>query len=136
MNNVGSFTAQIAEVSVDKGKLKVHRVVSVTDCGQVVNPAIVEQQIRSAVVYGLSAVLKGEITVKNGRVEQTNFHQYDVLRLDETPSVEVHVVASTEAPGGIGEAGVPTLAPAVGNALFALTGKRIRKLPVKPEQLA
>ncbi len=135
VNNVGSFTAQVAEVSVDKGKVRVHKVVSVTDCGHVVNPAIVEQQIRSAVVYGLSAALKGEITVKNGRVEQTNFHQYDVLRIDETPSVEVHLVASTEAPGGIGEAGVPTLAPAVTNAIFAGTGKRIRKLPIR-EQLA
>ena len=135
VNNVGSFTAQVAEVSVDKGKVRVHKVVSVTDCGHVVNPAIVEQQIRSAVVYGLSAALKGEITVKNGRVEQTNFHQYDVLRIDETPTVEVHLVPSTEAPGGIGEAGVPTLAPAVTNAIFAGTGKRIRKLPIR-EQLA
>ena len=135
VNNVGSFTAQVAEVSVEKGKVRVHKVVSVTDCGHVVNPAIVEQQIRSAVVYGLSAALKGEITVKNGRVEQTNFHQYDVLRIDETPSVEVHLVPSTEAPGGIGEAGVPTLAPAVTNAIFAGTGKRIRKLPIR-EQLA
>ena len=138
VNNVGSFTAQVAEVSVDKGKkgkVTVHRVVSVTDCGHVVNPAIIEQQIRSAVVYGLSAALKGEITVKNGRVEQTNFHQYDVLRIDETPNVEVHIVPSTEAPGGIGEAGVPALAPAVMNAIFAATGKRLRKLPVR-EQLA
>ena len=115
----------------NKGKVTVHRVVSVTDCGHVVNPAIIEQQIRSAVVYGLSAALKGEITVKNGQVEQSNFHQYDVLRIDETPVVEVHIVPSTEAPGGIGEAGVPALAPAVNNAIFAATGKRLRKLPIR-----
>lgn len=136
VNNVGSFTAQVAEVSIANGKVKVHRVVCATDCGQVVNPAIVEQQIRSAIVFGLSAALKGEITLLNGRVEQSNFHQYDMLRIDETPHVEVHIVDSAAASGGMGEAGVPTIAPAVCNAIFAATGKRIRRLPIRPQDLA
>jgi isoquinoline 1-oxidoreductase subunit beta len=130
VNNVGSYTAQIAEVSVDKGKVRVHRVVSAVDCGHVVNPAIVEQQIRSAVVYGLTAALKGQITIDKGRVQQNNFNQYDMLRIDEAPVVEVHLVESTQNPGGIGEAGVPAIAPAVTNAVYAATGKRIRKLPI------
>jgi isoquinoline 1-oxidoreductase beta subunit len=136
VNNIGSFNAQVAEVSVDKGKLRVHRVVCAVDCGQVINPAIVEQQIQSGIVYGLSAALKGGITIKNGRVEQQNFHQYEVLRIDEMPVVEVHIVPSTNAPGGIGEASTPTTAPAVANAIFALTKKRIRKLPIRAEDLA
>jgi isoquinoline 1-oxidoreductase subunit beta len=135
-NNIGSFNAQVAEVSIDKGKLRVHRVVCAVDCGHVVNPAIVEAQIQSGIVYGLSAALKGGITIKNGRVEQQNFHQYEVLRIDEMPVVEVHIVPSQEAPGGIGEASTPTTAPAVANAIFAITGKRLRKLPVRQEDLA
>ncbi len=131
VNNVGSYTAQIAEVSINQGKVRVHRFVCAVDCGHVVNPAIVEQQIRSAVVYGLSAALKGQITIDKGRVQQNNFNQYDMLRIDEAPVVEVHIVKSTENPGGIGEAGVPAVAPAVCNALFAATGKRIRQLPIK-----
>ncbi len=135
VNNVGSYTAQVAEVSVNQGKVRVHRVVSAVDCGHVVNPAIVEQQMRSAVVYGLTAALKGEITIDKGRVVQNNFNTYDMLRIDEAPAVEVHIVRSTENPGGIGEAGVPALAPAVCNAIYAATGKRIRRLPIK-DQLA
>jgi len=135
VNNIGSFNAQVAEISLDKGKLKVHRVVCAVDCGQVINPAIVEQQIQSGIVYGLSAALKGGITIKNGRVEQQNFHQYEVLRIDEMPVVEVHIVPSTAAAGGIGEASTPTTAPAVANAIFALTGKRVRRLPIKAEEL-
>ncbi|HEX3878372.1 MAG TPA: molybdopterin cofactor-binding domain-containing protein, partial [Bryobacteraceae bacterium] len=136
VNNVGSFTAQVAEVSVANGKLRVHRVVCAVDCGQPVNPAGIEQQIQGAVVYGLSAALKGEITIDHGRVQQNNFHQYDVLRIDEMPVVEVHIVQSHEAPGGIGEAGVPPIAAAVGNAVFAATGKRLRRLPFRLEDLA
>jgi isoquinoline 1-oxidoreductase beta subunit len=135
VNNVGSYTAQVAEVSVNQGKVRVHRVVSAVDCGHVVNPAIVEQQIRSAVIYALTAALKGQITIDKGRVQQANFNQYDMLRIDEAPVVEVHMVASTENPGGIGEAGVPALAPAVCNAVFAATGKRIRRLPIRAEDL-
>ena len=133
VNNIGSFTAEVAEASVDKGKLRVHRVVCAVDCGQAVNPAGIEQQIQSGIVYGLSAALKGEITIDRGRVQQTNFHQYDVLRIDEMPVVEVHIVPSHAAPGGIGEASVPPIAAAVGNAIFAATGKRIRKLPMRLE---
>jgi isoquinoline 1-oxidoreductase subunit beta len=134
-NNVGSNTVQIAEVSVEKGKVKVHRVVCAVDCGHVVNPAGVEQQIQSGIVYGLSAALKGGITIDRGRVVQTNFHQYDVLRIDEMPKIEVHIVASTAAPGGIGEASPPGIAPAVCNAIFSATGKRIRRLPIRAEDL-
>jgi isoquinoline 1-oxidoreductase subunit beta len=136
VNNVGSFTAQVAEVSVDGNKPRVRRVICAVDCGQVVNPAGVEQQIQSGIVYGLSAALKGEITIDRGRVQQTNFHQYDVLRIDEMPVVEVHLVASHATPGGIGEASVPPIAAAVGNAIFAATGKRLRRLPMRPGDLA
>jgi len=136
VNNIGSFNAQVAEVSVTKGKLKVHRVVCAVDCGQVINPAIVEQQIQSGIVYGLSAALKGAITIDRGRVQQSNFHEYDVLRIDEMPVVEVHIVPSQNQPGGIGEASTPSVVPAVTNAIFAATGKRIRKLPIRPEDLA
>lgn len=135
VNNVGSYTAEVAEVSVTQGKVRVHRVVAAVDCGHVVNPAIVEQQIRSAIVYGLTAALKGEITIDKGRVVQNNFNTYDMLRIDEAPVVEVYIVPSTQNPGGIGEAGVPAIAPAVCNAIFAATGKRVRKLPIRPEEL-
>jgi isoquinoline 1-oxidoreductase beta subunit len=135
-NNIGSNTVEIAEVSVEKGKVKVHRVVCAVDCGVVVNPAGVAQQIASGIAFGLSAALKSGITVRNGRVEQTNFHQYDVVRIDEMPPVEVHIVPSQAAPGGIGEASTPGIAPAVCNAIFAATGKRIRQLPIRPEDLA
>ena len=134
-NNVGSNTVQIAEVSVEKGKVKVHRVVCAVDCGAVVNPAGVAQQIAGGIAFGLSAALKGGVTIKNGRVEQGNFHQYDVVRIDEMPKVEVHIVPSQAASGGIGEASTPSIAPAVCNAIFAATGKRIRQLPIRPEEL-
>ena len=135
VNNIGSNTVQVAEVSVEKGKVKVHRVVCAVDCGVVVNPAGVAQQISSGIAFGLSA-LKSSVTIKNGRVEQGNFHQYDVVRMDEMPQVEVHIVPSQAAPGGIGEASTPGIAPAVCNAIFAATGKRIRQLPIRPEDLA
>jgi isoquinoline 1-oxidoreductase beta subunit len=135
-NNIGSNTVQIAEVSVDHGKVRVHRVVCAVDCGHVVNPWGVEQQIQSGIVFGLTAALKGGITIDRGRVEQQNFHQYDVLRIDEMPQVEVHLVTSQAAPGGIGEASTPGIAPAVANAIFAATGKRVRRLPIRPEDLA
>jgi isoquinoline 1-oxidoreductase beta subunit len=130
VNNVGSFTAQIAEVSATAGKVRVHRVVCAVDCGQVVNPAGVDQQIQSAIVFGLTAALKGGITIDRGRVQQENFHQYEVLRIEEMPVIEVHMVPSSAAPGGMGEAGTPGIAPAVTNALFAATGKRVRRLPI------
>jgi isoquinoline 1-oxidoreductase beta subunit len=136
VNNIGSYNAQVAEVSVEKGKLRIHHVVCAVDCGHVINPAGVEQQIQSGIVYGLSAALKGAITIDHGRVVQGNFNHYDVLRIDEMPVVEVHIVPSQAAPGGIGEASTPTIIPAVANAIFAATGKRLRKLPIRPEDLA
>jgi isoquinoline 1-oxidoreductase beta subunit len=135
VNNVGSFTAMVAEVSVNQGKLKVHRVVCAVDCGHIVNPAIIRQQIESGIVYGLSASLKGAITIDKGRVQQGNFHNYEVLRIDEMPQIDVHIVETDNNPGGIGEASVPPLAPAVANAIFAATGKRIRSLPIRHEDL-
>jgi isoquinoline 1-oxidoreductase beta subunit len=135
VNNVGSFTAMVAEVSVDKGKLKVHRVVCAVDCGHVVNPAIIVQQIESGIVYGLSASLKGAITIDKGRVQQSNFNNYEVLRIDEMPQIDVHIVETDNNPGGIGEASVPPVAPAIANAIFAATGKRIRSLPIRPQDI-
>src|SRR5204863_85505 len=135
VDNLGSFNAQIAEISIDKGKVRVHRVVCAVDCGHVVNPAIVVQQIESGIVYGLSAALRGEITIDRGRVQQTNFNNYEPLRIDEMPVVEVHVVPSTNPPGGIGEASTPAIAPAVTNAIFKATGKRVRKLPIRLQEL-
>ena len=136
VNNIGSFNAQVAEVSVTQGKVKVHRVVAAVDCGQVINPAIVAQQIESGIAYGLSTALKIGITLNRGRVVQTNFNSYDPLRIDEMPVVEVHIVPSTAAPGGIGEASTPSVIPAVTNAVFAATGKRARMLPMKAADLA
>ncbi len=126
----GSYVAEVAEVSVAAdGSPRVHRVVAAVDCGMQVNPLIIERQIEGAIVYGLSAALYGKITLKDGRVEQGNFHDYPVLRISEMPKVEVYHVASSEKPGGIGEPGTPPIAPAVANALFAATGKRLRSLP-------
>ena len=127
----GSFVAEVAEVSVGAdGKLKVHRVVCAVDCGRTVNPAIVKRQMESAIVYGLTAALYGEITFKDGKVQQSNFNDYRMLRMNEMPVVEVHIMPSTEAPGGVGEPGLPPAAPALVNAIYAATGKRLRKLPL------
>ncbi len=132
----GSSVAHVAEVSVSKeGEVRVLRVVSAVECGPVVNPDTIEAQIESAIVYGLSAALKDEITIAKGRVKQSNFDDYGILHIDEMPKVEVHIVPSKEPLGGIGEPGVPPIAPAVCNAIFAATGKRIRKLPIRPEDL-
>ncbi len=124
-----SYVAEIAEVSVENGKIRVHRVVCAVDCGMVVNPDGVRQQIESAVVYGLSAALRGEITLEKGRVVQSNFHDYTPLRFSEMPQIDVHIVASEAPPTGIGEPGTPPIAPAVANAVFKLTGKRLRSMP-------
>jgi isoquinoline 1-oxidoreductase beta subunit len=133
VNCFGSFNAQIAEISIVQGKVRVHRVVSAVDCGQVINPDGVEQQMQSAIVYGLSAALRGNITFEKGRVQQTNFHQYEPLRMDEMPVVETYIVPSTNNPGGMGEVGTPAIAPAVGNAIFKATGKRVRRMPFSLE---
>nr|WP_295085274.1 xanthine dehydrogenase family protein molybdopterin-binding subunit [uncultured Roseateles sp.] len=128
----GSLVAEVAEVSVAAdGTPKVHRVVAAVDCGQTVNPQTIARQIEGAIVYGLTAALYGQITLKDGRVEQSNFHDYPVLRMNEMPKVEVHIIPSMAAPGGIGEPGTPPIAPAVTNAIFAATGVRIRKLPIE-----
>lgn len=132
----GSFNAQVAEISMEQGKVRVHRVVCVVDCGLAVNPSGVAQQLEGGLVYGLSAAFRGNITIDRGRVAQTNFHQYMPLRMNEMPVVDVHIVPSTNPPGGIGEVSTPAIAPAVANAIFAATGKRIRRLPFSLENLA
>ncbi len=127
----GSFVAQVAEVSVAaNGRVTVDKVVCAVDCGPVVNPRILETQVEGGVVFALSAVMTGEITIGNGRVQQTNFDDYTVITFEEMPEVEVHILDSTDSVGGIGEPGVPPLAPAVCNAIFAATGKRIKRLPI------
>jgi len=129
-SSFGSHVAEVAEVSVEKGRPRVHRVVAAVDLGVALNPDSVEHQVEGAIVFGLSAALRGEITLAKGAVVQGNFDDYEPLRMDEMPAVEVHLVPSDEAPGGIGEPGLPPIAPAVANALFAATGKRIRRLPI------
>jgi CO/xanthine dehydrogenase Mo-binding subunit len=131
-----SYTAAVAEVSVKDGAVHVHRIVYAVDCGRPVNPAGVVAQVESAAVYALSAVMKDAITIDRGRVQQANFNDYGVPRMSEMPKVEVHLVMSKEDPTGIGEPGLPVVAPAVGNAVFAATGKRLRRLPIRAEDLA
>jgi len=132
----GSFVAQVAEISVSKsGAIRVHRVVCAVDCGRIVNPDTIAAQMESGIIFGLTAALYGAITFKDGRVEQGNFDDYPLLRLDETPQIEVHLVPSSEDPGGIGEPGVPPIAPAVANALFSLSGARVRSLPLTPDKV-
>ena len=131
-----SYVAQVVEASVSKtGAVKVHRVVCAVDCGTVVNPNIVRAQIEGGIIFGLSAALKSEITLQNGRVQQSNFHDYQVLRMNEAPPIEVHIVPSDAPPTGVGEPGVPPVAPALANAIFAATGKRVRRLPIRAADL-
>jgi isoquinoline 1-oxidoreductase beta subunit len=135
MEGYTSHIAQVAEISVSAGALKVHKITCVIDCGQMVNPRIVESQVESGIVYGLSAALWGDITLRAGQVRETNFHTYRVLRSNEMPDLDVHLIPSEAAPGGIGEAAVPPVAPAICNALFAATGKRLRRLPIASHAL-
>jgi isoquinoline 1-oxidoreductase subunit beta len=129
-----SYIAQVAEASVDKdGTVRVHRVVAAVDCGTAVNPDGVKAMTEGAINYALTAVLTGEITIKDAAVEQNNFNDYAVLRMAQAPEIEVHIVPSTEKPTGMGEPGVPPLAPAVANAVFAATGVRVRRLPIDPQ---
>ena len=130
-----SYVAEIAEVSLNKGQIQVHRVIAAVDCGLIINPDGVRQQIEGGIVYGLSAALHGAITLDKGHVQQSNFHDYTPLRFSEMPQIEVHIVESTMPPTGIGEPGTPPIAPAVANALYALTGKRIRRMPFDQENL-
>lgn len=138
VESFGTHVAQVAEISIDrKAKtLRVHRVVAAVDCGRYVNPETIRAQIEGSIVYGLTAALKGEITVTGGRIDQSNFNDYDMVRINETPQLEVHIVQSNDGPGGIGEPGTPPIAPAVCNAIFAATGKPVRRLPIRPEDLA
>lgn len=136
-SSFGSYVAQVVEASVSPaGDVRVHRVVCAVDCGIVVNPAIVKAQMESGIAFGLTAALHGEITIEKGRVRQSNFHDYPLLRMREMPAIEVHIVPSEAALGGIGEPGVPPAAPALCNAIFAATGVRVRKLPVGTLKLA
>src|SRR6266704_3075624 len=131
-----SYVAQVVEASVEKdGTVRAHRVVCAVDCGRVVNPDIVEAQMEGGIVFGLTAALKTEITLENGRVQQTNFHDYQMLRIFESPTIEVHIVPSEANPTGVGEPSVPPVAPALTNAIFAATGKRIRSLPIRTADL-
>ncbi len=129
----GTYVAQVVEASVEAGEIRVHKVVCAVDCGQVVNPDIVRDQIEGGVIFGLTAALYGDITFRDGQVQQSNFHDYPLMRHDQRPEVVVDIVDSDEAPTGVGEPGVPPVIPALGNALFALTGKRQRRLPLKAQ---
>jgi isoquinoline 1-oxidoreductase subunit beta len=131
-----SYTAGVAEVSVKDGQVRVHRIVYAVDCGRPINPQGIAAQVEGAAIYGVSAFMKDAITIDRGRVEQSNFNDYQMPRINETPKIEVHVCNSTEQPTGIGEPGLPVIAPAVCNAIFKATGKRIRRLPIRPADLA
>ena len=132
-----SYVAQVVEASVEKnGNVKVHRVVCAVDCGRAINPDIVRAQMEGGIIFGLTAALKTEITLENGMVQQKNFHDYQMLRMFESPQIEVHIVPSDAAPTGVGEPGVPPVAPALTNAIFAGTGKRVRTLPIRASELA
>lgn len=131
----GSYFAEVAEVTVKGSDFKIDRIVAAVDCGQIVNPESVRSQTEGAIIYGLSAALKNEITIKEGAVEQTNFDSYDPLRINEAPHVEVHLTNSKEAPGGMGEPGLPPAAPAVANAIFAACGQRLRKMPFQLQRV-
>jgi isoquinoline 1-oxidoreductase beta subunit len=132
---MGSYVSQVVELSIDNNKIKVHRVVCAIDCGIAVNPDGVSAQMEGGIVFGLTAALYGEITIEEGKVKQRNFNDYRMLRMQETPTIEVYIVPSTEKMGGAGEPGVAPIAAALANALYAATGKRIRRLPVRMEDL-
>lgn len=138
VESFGSYVAEVAEISIDRKahSLQVHRVVAAVDCGRHVNPETIRAQIEGGIIYGLTAALKGEITIANGRVEQGNFNDYDMVRINEAPQVEVYITESNDGPGGIGEPGTPPIAPAVCNAIFAATGRPVRRLPIRAEDLA
>ena len=132
----GTYMAQVAAVEVAQdGEVRVRRVVCAVDSGIVVNPDTVEAQVQGAIIFGITAALYGEITLKGGRVEQGNFDTYQLLRINETPVIEVHIVQSSEPPGGMGEPGTSAIVPAITNAIFAATGKRLRKLPIDAAKL-
>jgi isoquinoline 1-oxidoreductase/isoquinoline 1-oxidoreductase beta subunit len=127
----GTVVAQVAEVSVSNNQIRVHRVYCVVDCGQVINPDIVKMQMESGIIFGLTAALYGEITIKEGAVVESNFDDYPMLRINETPTIRVEIITSQQPPTGVGEPGLPPIAPAVANAVFAATGQRLRSLPLR-----
>jgi isoquinoline 1-oxidoreductase beta subunit len=136
VESFGSSVSEVVEASVDKnGKVKIHRIVVAVDCGPVVNPDTIEAQVEGGIVLSLSSVLKDELTIAKGRTQQSNFDDYRIMTIDEMPKVEVHIIPSSEPVGGIGEPGLPPVAPALCNAIFAATGKRIRRLPIKTADL-
>ena len=129
-----SYLSEVAEVEVSKaGEIRVHRIVCAVDCGTVVNPDTVKAQMEGGIIFGISGALWGEVTIEKGRVQQSNFHDVRTLRINEAPAIEVHLVRNFEKPGGIGEPGTAVTAPALANAVFAATGKRIRKLPLEKQ---
>jgi isoquinoline 1-oxidoreductase beta subunit len=130
MEGYGTYMAQVAEVSMKDGTLTIHRITCAVDCGQMVNPNIVDQQIEGSILFGLTAALWGDITLVRGEVQQRNFDSYRMLRLPEVPRIDVHLLESGEAPGGVGEPGTAVVGPALANAIFAATGKRLRSLPI------
>ena len=133
----GSFIATVAEVEVDSnGEVHLRRMVSAVDTGIVVNPDTVVAQLQGGLIFGLTAALYGEITIDKGRVQQSNFHDYRMLRMNQMPAIEVHLIPSGEAPGGIGETGTTAAPPALNNAIFAATGIRLRRMPIDREVLA
>ena len=132
----GAFQAQVAEISISKrGKIKVHNIIFVADCGQIINPNLARQQVEGSILFGLNAVLKGEINAKNGEIIQSNFDDYPMMKLKETPKIKIHFIQSQESPAGIGEIGTPLIGPVVANAVFAATGKRVRRLPIRRKDL-
>jgi isoquinoline 1-oxidoreductase subunit beta len=136
MEGYGTYMAQVAEISLEQGKLRVHRIVCALDCGQMINPSIVTAQVESSIAFGLTAALWGEINLKGGRVQQSNFDGYRLLRINEAPQIDTHIIASGEAPGGIGEPATALVAPAICNALFTATGRRVRSLPLSRHKFA
>ncbi|HZH75044.1 MAG TPA: molybdopterin cofactor-binding domain-containing protein [Archangium sp.] len=132
----GSYVAAVAEVSVEGSEIRVHRIVMAADCGRVINPNLAQAQLEGSAVFGLSATLKQRLTFENGRVQQRNFHDHELMRMHDSPRIETHLVSSEVSPTGIGEPGVPVIAPAVANAVFAATGKRLRDLPLSLEASA
>ena len=132
----GGFQAQVAEVSIsNRGKIKVHNVIFVADCGQIINPSLARQQVEGSILFGLNATLKGEINAKNGEIVQSNFDDYPMIKLRDTPNIKIHFIESQEFPAGIGEIGTPLIGPVVANAVFAATGKRVRRLPIRKKDL-
>ncbi len=136
-HSFGTHVAQVAEVSINKSsEIIVHKVTCVVDCGQIVNPMTIRAQMQGAIIFGLGATIKSEMTVKNGRINESNYDDYPVLRINEMPDINVQIIKNKEKPGGVGEPGLPPIAPAIANAVFSITGKRVRKLPIRSEDIS